>query len=164
VRRTGSDLTIITVGATLYRALEAADGAGGEVRLSTEVIDARFINPLNYGAAGGVGQEDGQGAAGLRRVRARLLPAHHGHEPDAAGLRLSGRPAVVSARATGSRRRPSWRTCSSRRKEWIVDAIHERILPLPGHKPSTRQGTGEILRRNRLGGKEYANADDRISH
>jgi len=36
-------------------------------------------------------------------------------------------------------------------KEWIVDAVHERILPLPGHKPTTRQGTAEILRRNRLG-------------
>ncbi|RME77529.1 MAG: hypothetical protein D6784_03565, partial [Chloroflexi bacterium] len=36
-------------------------------------------------------------------------------------------------------------------KEWIIDVIHERILPLPGHKPVTRQSTDEILRRNRLG-------------
>ena len=36
-------------------------------------------------------------------------------------------------------------------KEWILDAIHERILPLPGHVVSTRQGTGEILARNKLG-------------
>ena len=25
--------------------------------------------------------------------------------------------------------------------EWIVDAIHERVLPLPGHVPTTRQAT-----------------------
>jgi 2-oxoisovalerate dehydrogenase E1 component len=36
-------------------------------------------------------------------------------------------------------------------KEWIIDTIHERILPLPGHQVSTVQTTDEILRRNRLG-------------
>ena len=49
VYRTGSDLTIITVGATLYRALEAADVLRDRYGVSAEVIDARFINPLNYG-------------------------------------------------------------------------------------------------------------------
>jgi 2-oxoisovalerate dehydrogenase E1 component len=34
---------------------------------------------------------------------------------------------------------------------WIIDTIHERVLPLSGHQVSTRQGTEEILRRNRLG-------------
>jgi 2-oxoisovalerate dehydrogenase E1 component len=36
-------------------------------------------------------------------------------------------------------------------KEWIIDAIHERILPLKGHRPTTRQTTGELARRCRLG-------------
>ena len=36
-------------------------------------------------------------------------------------------------------------------KEWILDTIHERILPLPGHQPTTVQATGEILQRNRFG-------------
>ena len=35
--------------------------------------------------------------------------------------------------------------------EWIIDAIHERILPLPGHVPSSNQTEGELLRRARLG-------------
>ena len=48
VRRTGKDLTIVTIGATLYRALEAADELEKKYGLSAEVIDARFINPLNY--------------------------------------------------------------------------------------------------------------------
>jgi 2-oxoisovalerate dehydrogenase E1 component len=34
---------------------------------------------------------------------------------------------------------------------WIIDTLHERILPLPGHQPTTRQATSEILRRNQLG-------------
>jgi len=36
-------------------------------------------------------------------------------------------------------------------KEWIIDAIHERVLPLDGHIPTTRQSTDIILERNRLG-------------
>jgi 2-oxoisovalerate dehydrogenase E1 component len=36
-------------------------------------------------------------------------------------------------------------------KEWLLDTIHERILPLPGHRTTTIQTNEEILRRNRLG-------------
>jgi 2-oxoisovalerate dehydrogenase E1 component len=35
--------------------------------------------------------------------------------------------------------------------EWIIDTIHERILPLPGHQVTTVQTNEEMLRRNRLG-------------
>ena len=44
----GGDITIITIGATLYRALEAAAMLQREHGISAEVIDARFLNPLNY--------------------------------------------------------------------------------------------------------------------
>jgi 2-oxoisovalerate dehydrogenase E1 component len=63
---------------------------------------------------------------------------------------LDGPVAVVGAR--------NWITPAAEleeaffpQKEWIIDTIHERILPLPGHEVSTVQTTGEILRRNRLG-------------
>jgi 2-oxoisovalerate dehydrogenase E1 component len=36
-------------------------------------------------------------------------------------------------------------------KEWIIDAIHERIVPLPGHQVCTRQAVDEILVLNRQG-------------
>ena len=34
---------------------------------------------------------------------------------------------------------------------WLLDAIHERILPLKGHQPQTNQTLGELARRARLG-------------
>ncbi|GIV75898.1 MAG: MFS transporter [Litorilinea sp.] len=68
IRREGTDLTIVTIGATLYRALEAADELAERYDLSAEVIDARFINPLNYEKDRGIGQEDGEGGVGLRRL------------------------------------------------------------------------------------------------
>lgn len=35
--------------------------------------------------------------------------------------------------------------------EWIIDAIHEKILPLKGHKPVANFTANEQLRRNRFG-------------
>jgi 2-oxoisovalerate dehydrogenase E1 component len=34
---------------------------------------------------------------------------------------------------------------------WIIDTIHERLLPLKDHQPSTVQTTMDLIRRNRLG-------------
>jgi 2-oxoisovalerate dehydrogenase E1 component len=35
--------------------------------------------------------------------------------------------------------------------EWIVDTIHERIVPLKDHRCATVQTNLDLLRRNRLG-------------
>jgi len=34
---------------------------------------------------------------------------------------------------------------------WFLDAIHERILPLKGYQPRTKQSLGELVRRARAG-------------
>src|SRR5690606_7163705 len=49
VKRVGTDVTILTIGATLYRALEAADQLQEKYGMSAEVIDARSLVPFNYG-------------------------------------------------------------------------------------------------------------------
>jgi 2-oxoisovalerate dehydrogenase E1 component len=36
-------------------------------------------------------------------------------------------------------------------KEWILDTIHERVLPLPGHQVTTNQTLGELSLRERRG-------------
>ena len=35
--------------------------------------------------------------------------------------------------------------------EWMIDAIHERMLPLKDHTPESNQTDGELVRRNKLG-------------
>jgi len=47
IRRAGTDVTIITLGATMYRALEAADLLAKH-GVSAEVIDLRWAVPLDY--------------------------------------------------------------------------------------------------------------------
>ena len=48
VKRSGRDVTILTVGPSLYTALAAADQLEAERGLSVEVIDARSLVPFNY--------------------------------------------------------------------------------------------------------------------
>ena len=151
VRRVGSDLTIITIGATLYRALEAADYLQQHYGLATEVIDARFLNPLNYGPIVDSVQKTGKVIlASDACERGSFLHTMASNISQLAFDYLDGPVAVVGAR--------NWIVPSAELEEaffpqtsWIIDTIHERILPLPGHQPTTVQATGEILRRNRLG-------------
>ncbi|MDI4568041.1 MAG: dehydrogenase, partial [Mycoplasma sp.] len=48
IRRNGHDLTIATLGAALYPALEAAEILAKEHGIETEVIDLRSAVPLDY--------------------------------------------------------------------------------------------------------------------
>ncbi|MGI6124760.1 MAG: alpha-ketoacid dehydrogenase subunit alpha/beta, partial [Acetivibrionales bacterium] len=48
VKRQGKDVTIVSIGATLYRAIKAADILSEKYGISAEVIDARSLVPFNY--------------------------------------------------------------------------------------------------------------------
>jgi 2-oxoisovalerate dehydrogenase E1 component len=151
IRRTGRDLTIVTIGATLYRALEAAQELEEKYHLSAEVIDARFINPLNYEKIVESVKKTGKVVlASDACERGSFLHTMASNISQLAFDYLDGPVAVVGAR--------NWITPAAEleeaffpQKEWIIDTIHKRILPLPGHQVSTVQTTAEILQRNRLG-------------
>ncbi|MCU0512659.1 MAG: thiamine pyrophosphate-dependent enzyme [Anaerolineae bacterium] len=151
VRRTGSDLTLLTIGATLYRALEAADVLQQQYGLSVEVIDARFITPLNYDPIIASVQKTGKILlASDACERGSFLHTMASHISQVAFSHLDAPVAVVGAR--------NWITPPAEleeaffpQKEWIIDTVHERMLPLPGHQVTTIQTTGELLRRSRLG-------------
>ena len=151
VRRIGNDLTIITVGATLYRALEAASVLAREHRLEAEVIDLRFLNPLNYEKIIASVRKTGRVVlASDACERGSLLHTVASNISQLAFDDLDGPVAVVGAR--------NWITPPAEmeaaffpQKEWIIDTIHERIMPLAGHTVSTDQTTREIVRRNREG-------------
>ncbi|RME60753.1 MAG: dehydrogenase, partial [Caldilineae bacterium] len=151
VRREGRDVTIITLGATLYRALEAADVLAESYGVSAEVIDARFINPLDYDPLVTSIKKTGKAVlASDACERGSFLHTMASNLTQLTFDYLDGPIVVVGAR--------NWITPPAEmeegffpQKEWIIDALHERILPLPGHVPTTAQAAEEILRRNRLG-------------
>ena len=151
LRRSGKDLTIVTIGATLYRALDAAQELEEKYNLSAEVIDARFINPLNYDKIIESVKKTGRVIlASDASERGSFLHTMASTISQLAFDYLDGPVAVVGAR--------NWITPAAEleeaffpQKEWILDAINERILPLPGHMPITLQTDAELLRRNRWG-------------
>ena len=151
LRRAGDDITLVTWGAALHRALEAAAILAERHGISAEVWDARFVNPLDLGPI----------AASVRRTGRAVLVSdacERGSFAHTAASRLSGMAfdsldapvAVVGAR--------NWITPPAEMEEdffpqasWILDAIHERVLPLPGHSPATRQALSDLADRDRLG-------------
>ena len=147
----GEDLTIVTVGAALYRALEAAEELEDKHGITAEVIDARFINPLNYQKIVESVEKTGKVVLVSDACeRGSFLHTMASNISQLAFNYLDGPVAVVGAR--------NWITPPAEleeaffpQKEWILDTIHERILPLTNHKVSAVQNVEEIVRRNQLG-------------
>jgi len=151
VRRPGTDLTIATLGATLYRALDAADWLEQHHRLSTEVIDLRFVTPLHYEKLIESVRKTGRLVlASDACERGSFLHTVASTVTQLAFDWLDAPVAVVGSR--------NWITPAAEmedlffpQKEWIVDTVHERIVPLAGHTCTTVQTPGELLRRSRAG-------------
>jgi len=151
VRRTGNNLTIITIGATLYTALEAADILKETYGVESEVIDLRFISPLKYEKLIESVKKTGRVLlASDASQRGSFLHTVASNLGRLAFDYLDGPPVVVGAR--------NWITPPAEmedlffpQKEWLIDAVHEQILPLPGHTVSTIQTNGEFLRRTGAG-------------
>ena len=151
VRREGRDLTLITLGAALYRALEAAEELERGYGISAEVIDARFLNPLDYGPI--LDSVRKTGAAVLASdacERGCFLHTMASRISQAAFERLDAPVTVVGAR--------NWITPAAEmeeaffpQKDWILDAIHEHVRPLAGRAPVSRQASEDSLERDRIG-------------
>jgi 2-oxoisovalerate dehydrogenase E1 component len=151
VKRSGKDLTLITLGPALYTAIAAAKELEDRFGIAAEVIDLRSVNPLNYDPL----------AASVRKTGKVLLVSDAVErgcvmQTVAATLTqlcfddLDGPPVVIGSR--------NWITPAAELETlffpqpgWLLDAIHERILPLKDYRPQTNQTLGELERRARLG-------------
>jgi 2-oxoisovalerate dehydrogenase E1 component len=150
IRRQGKDLTIATLGATLYKAMEAAKKLEA-YGIQTEIIDLRFINPLNYETIIESVKKTGKILlASDAAERGSFLHTVASNIQTYAFDYLDAPAAVVGSR--------NWITPAAEMEQlyfpqadWIIDAVHERILPLPGYTPVTVQTALDLQRRNRLG-------------
>jgi len=151
IRRKGKDLTIITIGATLYRALEAAEELSRRYELEAEVIDTRFLNPLNYDKIYESVQKTGKVLLTSDACeRGSFLHTMASRITETVFDSLDAPPVIVGSR--------NWITPAHEmehfffpQKEWILDAIHQRILPLQGHTPTTDQSLETLHERDREG-------------
>jgi 2-oxoisovalerate dehydrogenase E1 component len=151
VRRPGKDITIATVGATLYKAMEAAKKLETGFGVSAEVIDLRFINPLNYETL--IKSVKKTGKLLLASDAAERGSFLHTVASNMQTFAFDYLDAPVTV--AGSR---NWITPAAEMEQlyfpqtdWIIDAVHERILPLKGYVPITVQTALDLIRRNRQG-------------
>lgn len=151
IKRPGSDVTILSIGATLYRALKAADILQEKYGLAAEVIDARSIVPFDYTLVMESVKKTGRilitGDACERNSFMRNLASNIA---ELCFDDLDAPPVVVGAK--------NWITPAHElenaffpQPEWMVDAIHQRILPLPGHVSAHNWTELEQLRENKRG-------------
>ncbi len=151
VRREGSDVTIATLGATLYRALKAADILQEKYGISAEVVDLRFVAPLDYSVLLESVKKTGRLVLSSDAVeRGSFLQTVATTVQQVAFDDLDA-PVVIVGSRNHITPAPELESLFFPQPEWIVDAIHERILPLKGHVPTSNQTESELLRRQRLG-------------
>ena len=151
IKREGKDITILSIGSTLYRAVKAADMLKEKYGLEAELIDARSINPFNY-----------EKVIESVKKTGRILLTSDACER---GSYLNDMARVISEQAfdyldappvvVGAR---NWITPAHEiedfffpQPEWMLDAINEKILPLPGHVATANFTAGEQLRREKAG-------------
>ncbi|MCH2117390.1 MAG: thiamine pyrophosphate-dependent enzyme [Pirellulales bacterium] len=151
VKRVGKDLTILSVGATLYRVLEAADELESRYGISCEIIDARSLVPFNY-------EQVLASVAKTRKIlltsdaceRGSMLQTMAAKITQLAFDELDAPPVVVGAR--------NWITPADEVENTffpqtsdMLDAVHEFIQPLNGYSTQRVCSAEEQMRRSRTG-------------
>ncbi len=136
VKREGSDITILSIGATLYKAREAADILETKHGLSVELIDARTLVPFNYEpvieSVRKTGRilltSDASERGSFLKDMAQNITEMCFDDLDAPPVVVGSRNWIIPAHELEDYYFPQ--------AEWILDAVHEKILPLKGHKVS----------------------------
>jgi len=151
VKQQGDDITILTVGATLYPALEAVKRLKEFYGLSAELIDARSIVPFNYEKVLESVRKTGKIILTSDACERGSFIKTLAHTVTELAFDYLDAPPVT----VGSR---NWITPAFELEEfffpqadWIIDAIHQKIMPLPGHVPKNNFTEIEQLRRSKEG-------------
>jgi 2-oxoisovalerate dehydrogenase E1 component len=151
VKRHGTDLTIITLGPTLYTAIAAAEELQSKHGMSAEVIDLRGANPLNYGPLAESVRKTGKVLLACDAVdRGSVMQSVASTLTQLCFDELDGPPVVIGSR--------NWITPAAELESlffpqvsWLLDAIHERIKPLARYTVKTNQSLEEMTRRAKAG-------------
>jgi len=151
VMKQGSDLTILTFGATLYRAMTAAKRLENEFGISTEVIDGQTLVPFNYETVVNSLKKTGKIiVASDACERGSYMHTIAGQISQIAFDYLDAPVCVVGA--------PNWIVPPAEAEEAyfpqafsFLDAYHQQIAPLSGYTPVNKRTPEEFVALNKLG-------------
>ena len=151
IKRPGKDITILTFGAVMYRALKAADELKEKYGMEAEVIDARSLVPFDYDTVLESVKKTGRLVIVTDACERGSFASEVARQiTEMAFDDLDAAPTVVASR--------NWITPAHELEEsffpqpsWILDAIDAKIVPLKGHVRTTNQALNEKLRNERRG-------------
>jgi 2-oxoisovalerate dehydrogenase E1 component len=136
VKRTGSDLTILSIGATLYPAMTAAKELSEKYGIECEVIDARTLVPFNYEPVVESIKKTGKVLLISDACeRSSFLNDLSSNITRLAFDYLDAPPVVVGAPNSISPC-PELEKFYYPQASWILDAVHQAIQALPGYTPA----------------------------
>lgn len=151
IKRPGRDITILTVGAALYAAIEAANILKESHGLEAEVIDARSLVPFNYEPVIESVRKTGRIVLVSEACeRSSYLNDMARNIAEFAFDYLDAPPVVIGAPNVISPC-PELESFYYPQARWIIDAINEKILPLKNHTGMFNFTTLEKIRREKLG-------------
>ncbi|MCL2099167.1 MAG: thiamine pyrophosphate-dependent enzyme [Oscillospiraceae bacterium] len=148
IKRTGGDLTILTIGAVLYRALEAARILSEKYGIEAEIIDTRSLVPFDYSLVIESIKKTGKiiiiGDACERGSFAKELAANICElcfdYLDAPPVTLGSKNWITPAFELEEHFFPQ--------PDWIIDAYHQKISPIAGYTPSSNASVTETAKLN----------------
>jgi 2-oxoisovalerate dehydrogenase E1 component len=151
IKRPGADLTIVTLGPALYTALAAAAELQASFGMSAELVDLRTANPLNYAPVVESVKKTGRVLLVSDAVeRGSVMQTVAATLTQLCFDDLDAPPVVVGSR--------NWITPAAELEAMffpqpacLLDAIHERIAPLDGYRPTTDRTLGKLVADARAG-------------
>ena len=151
IKREGKDVTILTIGATLYRAMDAAKTLEEKYGISAEIIDARTIVPFDYTKVIESVKKTGKIViVGDAVERNSVMKDMAANIAEFAFDYLDAPPVALGSR--------NWITpCYELDHEFfpqadgIIDIIHEKLMPIPGYVAKTNCSDVERMNRSKLG-------------
>ncbi len=151
IKRVGSDITILTIGATLYRAMDAAKILSEKYGVEAEVIDARSIVPFNYEKVVESVKKTGRIIlASDACARGSILNDFARNISELCFDYLDA-PAVVCGAQNWITPPFEFDAEFFPQAEWIIDNINDKILPLKGHVSTINTSDAEALRKAKKG-------------
>ena len=149
--RDGKDLTILTIGATLYRAVDAAKELSEKYGMEADIINMPSLVPLDYTDIVESVQKTGRVIlASDACARGSFLNDIAQNITTLCFDYLDAPPVVIGAK--------NWITPPYEfdeyffpQAEWIVDAVNARVVPLEGYISKTTATDAEVIRTAKAG-------------
>jgi 2-oxoisovalerate dehydrogenase E1 component len=148
IKKAGDDITILSIGATLYPVMKVADILQEKYGMSAEVIDARSLVPFNYEPVIQSVKKTGRIVlVSDASSRGSFIKEMAQTITELAFDYLDAPPVTVGSR--------NWITPAYEMEkyffpqpDWILDAIHQRITPLKDHESKTDFSVEKAIKLN----------------